>query len=635
MRKRTLILLIVMAITALAHRSDGQQAQPVADQLKLAGVMPRGAMVYVQASDLAALMKTWLASPVRSQFYDSASFAAFQKSRIYLKLQDRKKDFESAIGVGLDESRLAELAGRASAVSIYDIGKIELVFVTEVPRARAVASALFKQAPQFQERSADGISYYVRDVTTDGGRLNEQFCFAYVEGKLIITTTEGLMIRAIGNVKTPGTESLLPDVIALADAANAFAAHDVTMWLDQARLNRNRYFDNYWIHHNASGSLAGIESGLIDLRISRDGLTEQRWFKMGDGARVSGIGSLSAEGASALVKFAPADTQLVEVHGGATDGAAPAIEQALFGKLPDQSWSPPEIPDRTRSSGKEDENTRAQRYSRLDGRFDVDVDDAQAPKRGSGADSQSTEKSKAAEPVARGFVKSAGAIIGNVASGAYGELVRSKTEAGKPFVRFERAVVIQLKSDAALNNEALERAITDELRARFVVAGTEPKLAWQDDGPIRFVAQTLLQQGAAYSVSGGFLVLASSKEFASDILQAGKPTANQPSKARASGAGPPSGPPLGSSAGLTDTPIVFFAVVRIAAAKPVFDTLMSKLDGRTPQLKSSSKDGEEEREIKFFSDNLSSLIAATAIGEMRLTRQLSGQMMTERVVYSW
>jgi len=635
MKARKLSVLMTIGLFALAHRSDGQQAQPVADQLRLAGVMPRGAMVYVQASDLAALMKTWLASPVRSQFYDSASFAAFQKSRIYLKLQDRKKDFDSAIGVSLDESRLAELAGRASAVSIYDIGKIELVFVTEVPRARAVASALFKKAPQFQERSAEGISYYVRDVTTDGGRLNEQFCFAYLEGKLIVTTTEGLMIRAIGNVKTPGSESLLPDVIALAEASNAFAAHDVTMWLDQARLNRNRYFENYWIHHNASGSLAGIESGLIDLRISRDGLTEQRWFKIGEGGRGAGIGSLSAEAASALVKFAPADAQLVEVHAGATDGAAPAIEQALFGKLPDQSWSPPEIPDRTRSSGKEDENTRAQRYSRLDARFDVDVDDAQAPKRSSAADSQSPEKRRMSEPAARDFVKSAGAIIGSAASGAYGELVRSKTEAGKPFVRFERAVVIQLKAEAALNNEALERAITDELRARFVVAGTEPKLAWQDDGPIRFVAQTLLQQGAAYSVSGGLLVLASSKEFASDILQAGKPTGTQSAKARTSVSGPASGALSGLSTGISDTPLVFYAVVRIAAAKPVFDTLMSKLDGRIPQLKSSGKDDEEEREIKFFSDNLSSLIAASAIGEMRLTRQLSGRMMTERVTYSW
>ncbi|HJZ67025.1 MAG TPA: hypothetical protein VKF81_02685, partial [Blastocatellia bacterium] len=98
MRTKKLILLIVVAVGALAHRSDGQQSRPLNEQLKLAAAMPRGAMLYLQANDLAGLMKSWLASPVRAQFYDSDSFAAFQKSRVYLKLQDRKKDFESAIG---------------------------------------------------------------------------------------------------------------------------------------------------------------------------------------------------------------------------------------------------------------------------------------------------------------------------------------------------------------------------------------------------------------------------------------------------------------------------------------------------------------------------------------------------------
>ena len=239
------------------------------------------------------------------------------------------------------------------------------------------------------------------------------------------------------------------------------------------------------------------------------------------------------------------------------------------------------------------------------------------------------EKTRPNEPAANDFVKSAGAILASVASGVYSELVRSKTEAGKPFVRFERGVVLQIKPDAALNHEALERAVTDELRARFVVAGTEPKLVWQDEGAVRFVAQTLLQQGAAYSVSGGFLVLASSKEFVSDILQAEKQAEKQAGKQAANTRAPAASP------GMADAPVAFYALVRVAASKPVFDTLMSKLDGRAPQNKSARKDDEEDRDIKFFSDNLSSLVAASAIGEMRLSRQLSGRMMTERVVYSW
>lgn len=322
---------------------------------------------------------------------------------------------------------------------------------------------------------------------------------------------------------------------------------------------------------------------------------------------------MSADDAGTLMKFAPADSHLVELHADASAGAASAIEQALFGKLPDQSWSPPEIPDRTRSSSNEDDNTRAQRYSRLDSRFDVDVDDEQAPKRQPGDESQTSTK-KASEPPVDEFVKRAGSVLANTASGNYCEMVRSRAEAGKPFVSFDRAVVIQFKPGAALDRDTLERAITDELHARFVVAGTDPKLVWQDDGAVRFVAQTLLQQGAAYSVSGSYLVLASSKEFASDILRAAKAI---------------------SPAGKVDGPVAYYAVVRVAAAKPVFDTLMSKLDGRTPQTKAVRKDDEEEREIKFFSDNVSSLIAATAIAEIRLSRQSSGRVMTEHVIYSW
>jgi len=616
MRMRKLILLMAVAVLALGHRSDGQQARPVADQLKLAGVMPRGAMLYLQASDLAALMKTWLASPVRSQFYDSASFASFQKSRVYLKLQDRKKDIETAIGIGLDENRLAELAGRESAVSIYDIGKIEIVFVTEIARARAVASALFKQAPQFQERSADGTAYYARDVSTDGGRLNQQFCFAYIDGKLIVTTTEGLMLRAIANTKT-ASDSLLSDVVALAEQAKGFAAHDVTMWLDQSRLNSNRYFDNYWIHHNAKNELANFESAVIDLRVAREGMTEQRWFKRAVGKQASEGGSISKEQATSLMRFAPSDAQLVEVNSASNNKPLPlVIEQSLFGNLPANSWSPSEVPDRTRKTSSDNDNTRTERYSRLDERFDIDVDDEQAPKRGSNSSGESSGKKPSNQSAVDNFANNVSTILSSVSSGTYCEIVRSKAEAGKPFVRFERAVIVQMKPEAVLNREAFEHAIADELRLRFVVSGSETQLVWQDEGAVRYVAQTLLEQGAAYSMTANCLVLASSKEFAADILQTAKATS--------------------TSARTFDEPFDFYALVRVSAAKPVFDTLMSKLDGRTKSIKPKrAKDDEEETEIKFFSDNLSSLVASSSISEIKLTRRSASPMMTERVVYSW
>jgi hypothetical protein len=618
MKSSRIILLIAVMVAVMSQRSDGQQPRPPAEQLRLAGVMPRGGLVYVQTRDLAALMKMWMASKARASFYNSPSYAAFARSRIYLKFKDRIKDFETAIGVGLDENRLAELAGAASAVAVYDIGKLEMVFVTEVGRERAVATALFKQAPQFQERSAQNNLYYVREVTTDGGRLSQQFCFAYAGGRLIVTTAEGLMIRALGNAGAAGDDSMLQDVLATAGRAQGFNSHEVTMWLDQASLNRNRYFNNYWIHRNAQSSLSGIESCLIDLRITPAGLNEQRWFVLGAGDGPPAL-SLSGERAGALLRLAPADAHLVEIRAeqGATARLSAAVKDALFGKLPPETAISNQPVARS-SSGDDDGGFRLERYSRLDRRFDIDLDDEQAPVRQPGSGSRIQGRGAASEASRQsgldfdqGFVSAldAASISG------YSEVARSKKAAGEPFVRFERAVVIELGPDARIDRAAMERAIIEEMRSRFVVAGVETSLVWQDETAIRYVAQSLLEQGAAYSISGRYLVLASSREIVRDILQAATARATPP---RIDGA------------------VEFYALVRIGDSKPVFDSLMSKLDGKGGQEPASTdQDGDSNTDVKFFSDNLSSLIAATSIRDMRVRRERGDSMMVERVVYSW
>jgi hypothetical protein len=571
--------------------------------------MPGGALVYLQTRDLSAVMKTWLGSPVHDRFYKSASFTAFSRSRIYLKLQDRRKDFEKALGFGLDEKRLAELAGGPSAVSLYDIGKLEIVFVTEAPRERAIATVLFKSVPQFQERSAEGAAYYVRDVTTDGGRLNQQFCFAYAGGKLIVTTTEGLMLRALKNAKEAGSDSLISTVTSSAEAAGSgFATHDATMWLDQARLNKNRYFNLNWIHGNSGekdrDTLANLESGIVDLEMKKEGMFERRWFKRS--SQTGEPSSLAGE-QLAITRFAPGDAQFIELHapGQALDAA---IADALFGKLPNVRPGPPQIPDRTYSSDNEgdDEGSKGTgRYGNLDTRFDKDVDDEQPP---------ATEDAAAVRP-GEHLTKGLSSLLGAISPAGYLQIARSKTDAGRPFVRFERAVVIEMGAGAGFDGPGFERMITDELRERFVVKGVEPKLEWQEETNVRYVAQSLMEQGAAYAVSEKYLVLASNREFARDILKS-------------------SSSPSATTAAAIDGPAEFYARVRVAAARPIFDKLMSKLDGRVDtELSAANQEG--EREVKFFSENMSSLIAAIGVNEIRLVRKSNQGVMSEVVIYSW
>jgi hypothetical protein len=76
----------------------------------------------------------------------------------------------------------------------------------------------------------------------------------------------------------------------------------------------------------------------------------------------------------------------------------------------------------------------------------------------------------------------------------------------------------------------------------------------------------------------------------------------------------------------------------VADAKPVFDKLMSRLDGKDENGAARQDEGEEKeggRTVKFFSENLSSLISASTIREVRVRRETSGAITTERLVYSW
>ena len=611
-------ILIVIALFAVVHNSDGQQPRSVSQQLQLAGLAPRGALLYLQTRDLGALMRQWLASPVRKTFYESPSYSAFSSSHIFLKLQSRKEDFEKGIGFGLSEERLAELAGGTSAVAIYDVGNLELVFITEVPRERAIATILFKELPKFQERSSPNGVYYVREVTADGGRINQQFCFAYNEGRLIVTTTEGLMIRTLGNAKAAGDDSMLQDVVALAEKARGFSTHEVTLWTDQKLLNENRHFRSYWIHPNPPATGIGsrspleartseMEAGLMDLRITPQGLTEQRWFSIKPGGWTA-ANEVPTEQANAILKMVPADAQLVELRKSNSDGsqAVSGIARTLFAEMASGSVEPPDLSHHSDDDDEDGSSGSQDRYSNLDRRFDVDVDDtASVPASASSTPQPSTAVLDSGQRFRESLTRFAAAIGG----AGFCELARSKNDPGRPFVRFERAIVIA--TPATIDRSLLENAVTEELRSRFVVMGMQPSLTWRDEGGIRYVAQSLLDQGAAYSTVPGFVIISTSREFARDI---------------AAGAARPVEPAVTGTVG-------YYGIVRVASAKPVFDALMNKLDGKSAS--GAKTDSDEEESIKFFSDNISSLIRSSMIREIRVRRDVDSDLLTERLSYSW
>jgi hypothetical protein len=572
-------LLIIVALAALLIRSDGQTPRPLAEQFRLARLFPRGALVYLQVRDLSALLRRWLASPIRKRFYESKGFEAFSKSRIYLKLEARKKDIERAVGFGLSEELLATIWGGASAISIYDIGNTELMFVTEV--RRAVLAALFKQLTRFQEQTANGVTYYSAEFVTDEGRLSQQFCFAYARGRLIATTSERLMIMAL-SIKGQ-EDSLLGQISEAASRIADFSASDLTLWADVSRLTANRYFKNYWIYGNAS-ELSKIESGLVDLRLAADGIVERRWF-----VAKSDLPNrrLTVEQLRSLLGFVPEDAHLASAEA-ETDAAtlSQMASRALLPKLPPETEPPREVAavDQTRDR----HEGRIGRPLRLDSRFDSDIDDDQAP-------TASKAKRAAAEPQRDQFAERLEPILAACRPSGHCQIVRSISDPEDPFIRFERAIVIQTRE--AFDSAALEQIIAEEAKSRLMLAGTKLTLEWKSAGSVRYLEQPLFEMSPAYAIAGRYIILASSQKMAREVAGAAR--------------GAPA-PEAGAG---------YYAIVRIGRAMLHFQGLMSKLEAAS--------------EEKYFSEDLSSLISASMINQVQITRWSEGSLLRERAVYSW
>src|SRR5580693_8931400 len=118
----------------------------------LAGFMPPGAVLYIEAKDFSSLLAEWNASPEKQQWLRSENCEAFSRSRLLLRLADARQEFASAAGVSPDMNLLSQAAGKESALALYDIGNLQFVYISRVPSASAMQTALWQARTKFEPR---------------------------------------------------------------------------------------------------------------------------------------------------------------------------------------------------------------------------------------------------------------------------------------------------------------------------------------------------------------------------------------------------------------------------------------------------------------------------------------------------
>ena len=307
-------LLMLVGVAVLLPQAV-QQPRPLSD------LIPAGPLLYIEAKDLAALVKDWNGSNVKNTWLGSGNYQVFSNSRLFLRLKEAQDQFGAAAGLAPDMSLLDAAAGTNSALALYDIGNLEFLYITRMPSARAYQSMLWQSRARFEPRKSAGVDYFVRRAQ------NRTAAFAVAGDLMLIATQEQAMASALALIAGQTPPAMKQETWYQRATAAQTTAGEIRMTLNFQRTARTPYFRSYWIQHNTS-SLAQFDSIIADLDRSPTEYRERRALLRAEPA----TDLRAAEAAVAEIsKVAPPDAGLLRAWAKPDPAAVMAmLEQKMF-----------------------------------------------------------------------------------------------------------------------------------------------------------------------------------------------------------------------------------------------------------------------------------------------------------------
>ena len=259
------LLVLALAASALMQVPAGAPS--------LARFVPSGPLLVLEARDFSKLLADWNGSPEKVRWLGSANYQVFSRSKLFLRLQAAHKEFTAAAGFPPDMSLVESIAGAESVLALYDVGKIEFLYITELPSARRLQSILWRTRTNFEPRNVADSPYYVR-VESTSGRI---IAFAVTDDYLLLATSEDALADALkllaGESGTPVTgQPWYADGVQAAGQPG-----EPRMVLDMGSIVRSSHFRSYWIQQNVS-ELRQYRAAVSDLHRSAGEIRERRVF---------------------------------------------------------------------------------------------------------------------------------------------------------------------------------------------------------------------------------------------------------------------------------------------------------------------------------------------------------------------
>lgn len=614
----TAALLIALICAGLVI--NAVSAKRAAGGFELANDLPRGAVVYAQFSDLPAAIKRWDESALKDRYLASVNHQKLWSRHLANKLFSRWEEFNAATGFSLGAPVFGALADNRAAIAVYDIGRLELVFIAPLGDAKFAASQFFQHKNNFEEiELPDGTVYYLGDVEADKGRQKQQIGFAQLKGRFVLATGEKPLLRAIANIGGQAKKDRLSDEPSFQRLSKTATPHFMTVWANQSALNDDWYFKRYWLMSDAA-ELRHIRAGMFDLELQSNRWVERREFLL-DGKAANAGAALSKQSLREIERIIPANAPFAQIRstGGDQNVTVELVRGALFDRKVESAkrsrgwnWEYYDGSD-FEVAAEEEDFYGYSRYSSLSYKYDLEVDDP-------GHEDEAGDAALRLKGEER-FSAALRSALQPARPQAAAKIAEPRAIGGPLFAEFRRAAIIVLENPAALERAALERAIAGLAANHLMIAGAPAKFEWSgrsaNGAEWREMRLPMLGRAVGYGLRGKRLIVSNNPELLASLMTGAESQRETQSL----------------------SPVHELTVIRLGERKTIFDPIFAKLD--EPRIKAYWKErrGEEikqpgpnEPSMEFFSGEIASLLdVAAPVEQIRIRRSYAGERLREEV----
>lgn len=336
--KRALSLAVLCAAILGVCWGAYRAASPA--EPELSRFVPSGALLYLQARDFSSLLSDWDKSDEKRAWLKSKNYDQFSNSRLLLRLKDAGTEFSKAAGVPADAGLLQQVAGKQTVFALYDIGKLEFLYVTRASSSSFSGSALWQTRAKFESRTAGGVNFYYRKDPES----EREVTFATTSDYVLLATREDLMAGALELMAQGKRHSIEEDAWWLRAASASGAPGDLRMILNLEKIVPSPYFRSYWVPQNVT-EMKQYSSAISDLTRAAGEYREERMLFRKAPASSNTEAGRGTQAVADLLRLAPQDSGFYEVKAdpapdSCTELLATKILAPHLGPAPSQKIAP-------------------------------------------------------------------------------------------------------------------------------------------------------------------------------------------------------------------------------------------------------------------------------------------------------